>query len=293
MTILTAMFIIVIIIFIIIVISYLLQYGDSMWQRDDYIMTRILGFYANRGILFTTTNIIRSIGVVDSIMNKEAKRRMQIQNGSPPLSDSICFYGDSEFTTWYDLEKDMSNANFTCFNAGFGGARTTDLECHVDELCLKWDPKMVVIHAMGNDWDFASLNISCDFSSLNINCDFSEECMNKTVKNIITLVKRIEQTSSVCFLLSPRRPIYSDTKWNYMCTVASKLDDANIPLIDIRDLNHTDSHYRIDRVHLNSQGHSYKAKRILQVLTTHMENKCLYQVRQREKTSCRIFPVLF
>ena len=40
------------------------------------------------------------------------------------------------------------------FNAGFGGARTSDLLRAAEELCVVWSPRMVVLHCGGNDFDF-------------------------------------------------------------------------------------------------------------------------------------------
>lgn len=151
-------------------------------------------------------SIIYHVGVVKDVMNGEAQKRVRLQQKDPPVSGGICFLGDSEYTTWCDLEKDLSKLQVPCFNAGFGGARTDDVLNNLETLCMRWKPRMVVLHAMGNDWDY-SRDVPGTLLAIH------------TVANIRQICKKIqtyEDPPSVAVMLSPRRPIYTDHKWLFV-----------------------------------------------------------------------------
>lgn len=87
------------------------------------------------------------------VFGEFANQRLSIQLADPPEVQGYAFFGDSEFTYWYNLAEDMQPFAPGCFNAGFGGSRILDLIEWADRLCLRWQPKVVVLHCMGNDWD--------------------------------------------------------------------------------------------------------------------------------------------
>ena len=70
------------------------------------------------------------------------------------LQGGVCFIGSSTFTFWTRLEDDMREAGITdakCFNAAFGGACTRHVNAHIEALCLRFRPKVVVYFCGTND----------------------------------------------------------------------------------------------------------------------------------------------
>lgn len=232
------------------VVGYTLCYAQTIWQRRDSNFIRVVGFNINNKIMACMNSIIYHTGLVKDIMNGEAQKRLRFQQKKPPDRGGICFLGDSEYTTWYDLEKDLSALQTSCFNAGFGGARTDDVFNNLETLCMQWKPNMVVLHVMGNDWDY-SRNITETLLAIHVVANIRKICQK---------IQTYENPPRVAIMLSPRRPIYTDQKWLFMKEVGTRLQRSGfVDIIDMRHIKHDVSHYRVDRVHLNDVGHSYKA----------------------------------
>ena len=91
------------------------------------------------------------------IMNGEAAQTLglikKLNGGAGPAPGGVCWIGDSEFTFWLNLREDMAPFHPNCFNAGFGGARLCDVLHNLKRLCLRWEPRIVIVHAGGNDLD--------------------------------------------------------------------------------------------------------------------------------------------
>merc|ERR1711988_1814372 len=92
---------------------------------------------------------------------------------------------------------------------------------------------------------------------------------------MVELFERLHAHSSVKrlgYLLSSRRPVYCEAKWQYMKALArltrKELQKRGLPVIvfDLRDMVHPLSEFfGVDRVHLNTIGHHKKAQRLLQM----------------------------
>ena len=240
-------------IFIIFIIYYLLKYSETIWSKDDSYFIKYCGFIINNKLINSINYIIKYFGLINIIMNNEANKRLIIQKNTKILPNSICFIGDSEFTTWFNLEKDITHFKYTSFNAGFGGARSIDILKHLHNLCLQWNPMCVILHIGGNDYDYNT--------HFNINSLIDKVLFNITLINYILKQKNIK----LYILLSPSRPIYSYNKILYFNKLHNQISKL-YNIIDIRHIKHTKNHYRIDNLHLNHIGHKYKSNFILQIL---------------------------
>ena len=244
-----------------------------MWQRRDSTLIRVMGFSTNSKILTCMNSIIYHTGVVKNVMDGEAQKRMRLQQKDAPVSGGICFLGDSEYTTWYNLERDLSAIQVSCFNAGFGGARTDDVFSHLETLCMRWNPRMVVLHVMGNDWDY-SRDVSGVLLAIHVVANIRKIC-NK--------IYAYKDPPMVAVMLSPRRPIYTEHKWLFMKEVGTLLQKSGfVDIVDMRHIEHDVSHYRVDRVHLNDVGHAYKATLMVPQISALMSREatvCTPEVR--------------
>mmetsp|Transcript_30551 Transcript_30551/g.44385 ORF Transcript_30551/g.44385 Transcript_30551/m.44385 type:complete len:370 (-) Transcript_30551:138-1247(-) len=252
-------------------IIYMFLYGDGLDTRSMPPLVERGGFLlnisANRVCRFFLTCFYNpcDCNIVNMIMAGEADKTAQeiakINDGNGPEPLGVCWLGDSEFTFWHNLREDMISFHPNNFNAGFGGSRIIDMHRHVDKLCLKWDPEIVIVHGGGNDFDFSGEDVSPE--------DTSEALMQLFHKIIAhPSVKRIG------YFLSSRRPIYKDKKWEYFIkkqqlTIdeikASDLSDK-IEIFDLRDMMHPVEDFLMDRVHLNDEGHAAKAKVLLPLM---------------------------
>tara|TARA_Y100000389_G_C17196794_1_gene381609 strand:- start:113 stop:688 length:576 start_codon:yes stop_codon:yes gene_type:complete len=191
-------------------------------------------------------------------MNNEAKKRYKILQNNNIISNSICFIGDSEFTTWSNLEQDMSYLKYNSFNAGFGGARSIDILNNLNNLCLQWNPKYVILHIGGNDYDY---NTILTTPNLIISILYNIRLINTSLTN---------RNIKLYILLSPPRPVYSTSKILFF----NKLYNDIIKLYNVIDLRkniHIKKHYRIDNLHLNNIGHKHKSKFIIKILNNLLE----------------------
>jgi len=103
------------------------------------------------------------------------------------------------------------------------------------------------------------------------------------------------------WLLSSRRPVYSEAKWSYMKEVHAltkqELERRGlaVTVFDLRDMVHPLSDfYGVDRVHLNTYGHAKKAQKLLEMFAaawpteeaTTSEDKIAEKDVEPEKIMC-------
>lgn len=257
-------------------IVYMVVYSNGLKSNEMGTFVNRLGFAANlranlacRALL--TCGYNGYCDLVTMVMDGEAKERLQLieklpnldsERQSGPARGGVCFLGDSEFTFWHQLEQDMLPFSPKCFNAGFGGARTIDLDRNLGPLCLDWDPKVVIVHAGGNDFDF--------------NPDVTPEVVAERIVSLFQTICLHPSVEEVGYLLSSRRPVYSDEKWEYMRMVHTTTQAAiqahdlhnKVQILDLRDMIHPLSDFvESDRVHLNEGGHHTKSIRLVQMLS--------------------------
>jgi len=257
--------------------AYAAWYGNSLHGPHDGWLIHAVGFKVHSLFMSVVTRVLITFRGVTFAMDGEAKHRAKEQERDRAEADKadpekaegpICFYGDSEFSCWHNLRTDMQNWSTDCLNAGFGGSRSCDLIRHADKLCFKWRPRMVVLHACGNDWDFRSRVLDSERRR--------KKLLSRVCENMVKLVREsLAQPSvhKVLLLFTARRSTYCDAKWQYMCEYASRMREALLDFggaaecVDLREVPHDVSvHYRADRVHLNVEGHAHKATILREML---------------------------
>eukprot|EP00930_Biecheleria_cincta_P044840 TRINITY_DN30892_c0_g1_i1.p1 TRINITY_DN30892_c0_g1~~TRINITY_DN30892_c0_g1_i1.p1 ORF type:complete len:347 (+),score=48.62 TRINITY_DN30892_c0_g1_i1:72-1112(+) len=211
------------------------------------------------------------------VFGEFANHRVSQQLANPPESQGYAFFGDSEFTYWYNLAEDMQPFAPGCFNAGFGGSRIPDLITWMDRFCLRWQPKVVVLHCMGNDWD-TRWKVWGRPSS--------ETLAVEAHANALQLVRLLHESShvrQVVWLLTPRKPTYTDAKWEYFGMFAEKLQGicndlpdktAGSKFFQVCDLRHLEvdsgTDLMLDMCHLNAVGHKKKSVHLIQWMRKHV-----------------------
>jgi len=257
-------------------ILYMMAYSEGLKQNNMGPLVRSLGFCVNwqcniamRWLL--TCGGCKNDSFLNFVMNREAGERLQAQQRPRlPLAsleftanehfvdgavhEGMCFIGDSEFTFWHHLARDMLDFSPDCFNAGFGGCRTADLVNHLAPLCLQWNPKAVVLHAGGNDLDFDP--------------DVSPQNVAERLMTLFEALVNHKSISHIGYMLSSRRPVYSDVKWEYMKAVHSATQAelvrrglwSAVTVFDLRGMVHPIDEFQLDRSHLNAKGHYRKAQ---------------------------------
>lgn len=264
------------IIFMGLLISYMMLYSGGLKDNRMGSCVRKLGFVFNiranlvcRSLLTCCYN--GAVDMLNFVMRNEAGetldsiRQIPAQNGHSeggPAPGGVCFLGDSEFTFWKFLREDMAAFHPNCFNAGFGGSRSLDLMTHVKPLCLDWDPSIVIVHAAGNDFDFEP--------------DMKTEEMPKRLIKLFETLAAHPSVEKIGYMLSSRRPVYSDVKWAFMIQVHAMTIDLIqnhnelkdlVKVIDLRDMVHPlEDFVSCDRVHLNQTGHFKKSQVLVPML---------------------------
>lgn len=256
-----------VVVLLLIYVWYLHLYEQSLWLPGDPPWIRCVGTSMNRFALWGARGALRhSACLLESTMDREAAKRLAIQRRATPRAGGICFYGDSEFTTWYNLETDMRQFldGRECLNAGFGGARTLDLVRHHQDLVTQWHPAAVVLHVGGNNWDF---HANVDDAKFDLQAFATSVC-----EDVVGVARVIQGAAGdagdaeapklpVFVLFTPPRPNHGVAKIQFGKELQQKLKQVSeIEVIDITDMSHLENHFRIDHAHLNEEGHRAKAQ---------------------------------
>lgn len=219
--------------------AYAVLYSGGLKVGRDSVATHIavkLGLH--KCCMWVTTQVLIMFQGVKWAMDREAQ---SISNGP---HNSLVLFGDSEFTYWHQASVDLS---ISVANAGFGGSRTCDLLRNV-EVCLRQRPSAVILHVGGNDWDFRQW------------CTGTKCVGDLAVENVVQLCRLLtEDNRRVAILLTPRRPTYSDKKWEWLRRFRQRLRDTMSDSVEFIDCEHLDPQcdsFYLDRVHLNDRGHS-------------------------------------
>ena len=212
---------------------------------EPYTM-KLLGIKGNAANALVVRSVLRLFSLYPLAMRLDAKSRMRMQENSPPSPDITAFLGDSTFNYWVDLTDDIPRS----FNASFGGSRSMDLLRFLDDICLRWYPKNVILHVGGNDWDFRDTT--------------------RTYENIVKIIQKIDDSGagSIVFF-TPRAPLYSDTKWKFMSGLRDMLKSNGVcRFIDISSEQLPLSSYIGDGVHFSRSGY----RRIANAVLEHLRN---------------------
>lgn len=164
-----------------------------------------------------------------------------------------------------------------CFNAGFGGSRIQDLLTWADRLCLQWQPKVVVLHCLGNNWDTRWKAWGRP----------SPETLAAEAYDIAQkVVKKLHASShvrQVVWMLTPRKPTYTDHKWQMFGLFSEMLQGMCQDLPDkasgckffqVCDLRHLEvdqsTDLMLDMCHMNAVGHKKKSVHLVQWMQKHI-----------------------
>ena len=77
-------------------------------------------------------------------MQQVALEKIQLLEKNPPPPGSVCFIGSSTLTYWRHLDVDMAPLQVPVFNGAFGGSCTDDIILHMEDLCMRYQPQVVV-----------------------------------------------------------------------------------------------------------------------------------------------------
>lgn len=72
-----------------------------------------------------------------------------IDKANPPPTRAILLAGDSQFYRWKTLSEDLPG--YTIVNRGIDAFQMSDLLHYADRLVLPYKPRLIVLHAGGND----------------------------------------------------------------------------------------------------------------------------------------------
>jgi hypothetical protein len=78
-----------------------------------------------------------------SLIERLDKDPVAIEKGN------ICMVGDSDFTYWMNMQRDM--APHKVYNAGFGGSITSGILDNCVEIVIKHAPSVIVFNCGNND----------------------------------------------------------------------------------------------------------------------------------------------
>lgn len=264
-------------------IMYMVSYGDGLARGRMPGWLERLGYACNMraNILcrfYMTCCFNGRFHLFGMIMDGEAANTLRRLRGSHdgrgPPAGGVCWLGDSEFTAWHHLSTDMAPFHTHNFNAGFGGARACDVRVHLDRLCLTWRPALVIVHVSGNDYDTEPWLTPVAMAERLLS--LFEAVIDGPRHESLRSVQSQHSVQKLGYLLSSRRPAYSDRKWEWMLDVGRRTLEGleakpslaeRVFVLDLRRMEHPlEDFVAVDRVHLNRQGHRRKAEALLPLL---------------------------
>ena len=233
---------------------YTFLYSIGLNRGRDVALVRCMGHAVTHTLVAYTNAVLGLLRAVTAIMSKEANKTRANLPDAP--CGGVCFYGDSEFTYWHHLTHDLSGWRWDCYNAGFGGSRTSDLLRHA-RMVLECNPEIIVVHCGRNDWNFRSWGAAPS--------DVAAEAA-AALLSLFTLFEQHPSIRAVFYLLTSRAPIDTEQSWQYMVDLAARVQQrlpSKTRVIDLRDVMHPLDHYYVDHVHLNAEGHAANASAFL------------------------------
>jgi lysophospholipase L1-like esterase len=98
-------------------------------------------------VLLTITGVGQEPGV--NRFEKNVAAYEAADKASPPPANPILLVGDSQFYRWKTLAEDLPG--YTIVNRGIDSFTMTDVVFFVNRIVLPYKPRMIVVHAGGND----------------------------------------------------------------------------------------------------------------------------------------------
>ena len=240
-TILICLYILPVLIFIVTLSMMLSSFHHRCNLRgtEPYTM-KLLGVSGNAVNALVVRSVLRLFSCYSSAMRLDARSRMRVQERNPPSCEITAFLGDSTFNYWFSLAENVPQS----FNAAFGGSRSIDVLRFIDKVCLRWLPKIVVLHVGGNDWDLGDTT--------------------RTYGNIVKIIQKIRCGGARAIIFfTPRAPLYSDAKWKFMSKLRDRIKANKVcGYIDMASGTLANSAYMSDGVHFAPSGY----KKIAEVI---------------------------
>lgn len=234
-------------------IIYLTEYKINQFLEDDSYIIKKSGYNIHKIVLYITNNIIKYTNYIDIITNNEANNTLKKLNKKYIDYLQICFLGDSEFTFWYNIENDLKNVKFNCFNSAFNNCRSIDIINYLDKLCIEFLPTLVILHIGNNDYDY------------NINKTIDELVIH-ILSNIKYIKYKLEKENIDLFiLLSEIKPNYTQQKIEFF-ELLNNIIIKHFNIIDLRNLKFDLNDYRVDKTHLNKNGYKKKGLYLTNIL---------------------------
>lgn len=182
------------------------------------------------------------------LLSRIVRNRLRVARGP---EGALVLYGDGEFSCWSHAARDLSSLSggTPVLKLDAAWARAGDLLAHRDVL-LRLRPSRVVLHCGGTDWDAAPARERPE--------------LHHTVSR--ALLRLMAQTRGVVprvyYLVTPRRPGYSDGKWDFLRRVSALVRERMPPHckpLDVSWQATPPACVRPDGVHLTSEGHLLKS----------------------------------
>ena len=175
-----------------------------------------------------------------------------------PFKGGICFIGDSIFTYWANIEKDL--APHPVYNAAFGGSVTSSVLQFTDQLVSKYTPTTVVYHCGNND-------IAKGLTAEGAVDGFKQfvQKVRKSQSNIRIMVLQKTQTPYQVAKGEAKSLIQIDELIQEFIKEDSKT--ANQEIKFIYQPEYREEHWLDDLYHLNALGHREMGKAIIDHLT--------------------------
>ena len=214
-------------------VALLAVYG--IFEKRDPLFIQWIGPTQTRMCCVMAQRLLHLLGGYDHVMSKWARRR--IRRLGRLDEKAICCYGDSGFALWTGLEEAFANHGVRAVNVGFGGATARHLIQNATALLHhKHHFSMMLVMVGGNDYDIYG-----------------------HTRDVKTCLDRLRASAScpVWYVHGPRKPAYSDEKWNHLCRLA----ETCRPTLDVSDVQ---LEYHADDLHaLNASCDDHMVRALL------------------------------
>ncbi len=170
---------------------------------------------------------------------------------NPPPQSAVLFIGSSSIRMWKSLPQAFPEVKV--INRGFGGSEISDSVHFADRIVIPYHPKMIVLHAGGND----------------INAGKSPERVLADFKDFVTTVRAALPETRIAFVSinpSPKRAVQLEKQRKANALIRDYVPTVpNCEFIDIvdalldKDGNPREDLVIADKLHPNAEGYKIRA----------------------------------
>jgi len=176
----------------------------------------------------------------------------EADRAAKPPSGAILLAGDSQFFRWTTLHEDLPG--YTVINRGIDSFQLSDLIHFADRLILPYHPRMIVLHAGGND-------VHVGKSAEQVLADF---------KTLVAKVRRVYPTVPIAFTsITPSPGRWSEADVRFKANALVKAYVATQPTLRYIDLwdaflgedgKPREDLYGPDQIHPNRDGYLVRVR---------------------------------